>query len=58
MKKEAGCSWVTMKDGVHVFVAGDNSHPEKGLFYAKLEELDKKIRDAGYICAPDKIRTV
>ncbi|KAJ6878092.1 hypothetical protein NC651_030745 [Populus alba x Populus x berolinensis] len=49
VKKEAGCSWVTMKDGVHVFVAGDNSHPEKGLIYAKLKELDKKIRDAGYV---------
>ncbi|KAJ6360843.1 hypothetical protein OIU77_004794 [Salix suchowensis] len=24
VKKEAGCSWVTMKDGVHVFVAGDD----------------------------------
>jgi hypothetical protein len=49
VKKEAGCSWVTMKDGVHVFVAGDNSHPEKGLIYAKLKELDKKIKDAGYV---------
>ncbi|KAJ6693483.1 hypothetical protein OIU85_004270 [Salix viminalis] len=49
VKKEAGCSWVTMKDGVHVFVAGDKSHPEKGLIYAKLKELDKKIRDAGYV---------
>jgi hypothetical protein len=31
-----------MKDGVRVFVAGENSHPEKGLIYAKLKELDKK----------------
>ncbi|CAK7322466.1 unnamed protein product [Dovyalis caffra] len=49
VKKEAGCSWVTMKDGVHVFVAGDKSHPEKGLIYAKLKELNEKIRDAGYM---------
>ncbi|KAK0589693.1 hypothetical protein LWI29_017426 [Acer saccharum] len=27
VKKEAGSSWVTMKDGVHVFVAGGKSHP-------------------------------
>jgi len=38
-----------MKDGVRVFVAGENSHPEKGLIYAKLKELDKKKRDAGYV---------
>jgi len=32
------------------FMAGDNSHQEKGLIYAKLKELDKKKRrDAGYV---------
>ncbi|KDO41030.1 hypothetical protein CISIN_1g046194mg, partial [Citrus sinensis] len=49
VKKEAGCSWVTMKDGVHVFVAGDESHPEKDLIYEKLKELNQKMRDAGYV---------
>ncbi|KAI5340072.1 hypothetical protein L3X38_019346 [Prunus dulcis] len=48
-KKEAGCSWVTMKDGVHVFVAGDKSHPEKDLIYEKLKELNRKMREAGYV---------
>ncbi|XP_024022277.1 putative pentatricopeptide repeat-containing protein At5g09950 [Morus notabilis] len=49
VKKEAGCSWVTMKDGVHVFVAGDKSHPEKELIYKKLKELNRKMKDAGYV---------
>lgn len=49
VKKEAGCSWVTMKDGIHVFVAGDKSHPEKELIYEKLKELNRKMRDAGYV---------
>ncbi|CAB4304983.1 unnamed protein product [Prunus armeniaca] len=48
-KKEAGCSWVTMKDGVHVFVAGDKSHPEKDLIYEKLKELNRKMKEAGYV---------
>ncbi|XWS31081.1 hypothetical protein CRYUN_Cryun23aG0046700 [Craigia yunnanensis] len=48
-KKEAGCSWVTMKDGVHDFVAGDKSHPDNDLIYAKLKELIRKMRDAGYV---------
>ncbi|WRX08837.1 Pentatricopeptide repeat - like 10 [Theobroma cacao] len=48
-KKEAGCSWVTMKDGVHVFVAGDKSHPDNDMIYAKLKELNRKMRDAGYV---------
>ncbi|XP_037496499.1 putative pentatricopeptide repeat-containing protein At5g09950 isoform X2 [Jatropha curcas] len=49
VKKEAGCSWVTMKDGVHVFVAGDKLHPERDLIYKKLKELNRKIKDAGYV---------
>ncbi|XP_054797072.1 putative pentatricopeptide repeat-containing protein At5g09950 [Prosopis cineraria] len=49
VKKEAGCSWVTMNDGVHVFVAGDQKHPEKETIYEKLKELTRKIRDAGYV---------
>ncbi|XP_065874595.1 putative pentatricopeptide repeat-containing protein At5g09950 isoform X2 [Euphorbia lathyris] len=49
VKKEAGCTWVTMKDGVHVFVAGDKKHPERELIYNKLKELNKRIRDAGYV---------
>ncbi|GAB4851923.1 Putative pentatricopeptide repeat-containing protein At5g09950 [Ancistrocladus abbreviatus] len=49
VKKEAGCSWVTMKDGVHVFVAGDKLHPEKDAIYKKLAELQQKMRDAGYV---------
>ncbi|KAK7386070.1 hypothetical protein VNO78_32148 [Psophocarpus tetragonolobus] len=49
VKKEAGCSWVTMKDGVHVFVAGDQTHPEKEKIYEKLKEIMNKMRDAGYV---------
>ena len=49
VKKEAGCSWVTMKDGVHVFVAGDKSHHEKDSIYEKLRELNRKMREEGYI---------
>ncbi|KAK0589345.1 hypothetical protein LWI29_013023 [Acer saccharum] len=49
VKKEAGCGWVTMKDGDHVFVAADKSHPEKDLVYKKLKELNQKMRDAGYV---------
>ncbi|KAK7320251.1 hypothetical protein VNO77_29563 [Canavalia gladiata] len=48
-KKEAGCSWVTMKDGVHVFVAGDQTHPEKEKIYEKLKEIMNQMRDAGYV---------
>ncbi|KAF6142975.1 hypothetical protein GIB67_014542 [Kingdonia uniflora] len=49
VRKEAGSSWVTMKDGVHSFVAGDKSHPETDEIYAKLGELNQKMKDLGYV---------
>ncbi|PIN18481.1 hypothetical protein CDL12_08853 [Handroanthus impetiginosus] len=48
-KKEAGCSWVSMKDGIHIFVSGDKSHPEKDAIYEKLGELHKKMKEVGYV---------
>nr|XP_043620075.1 putative pentatricopeptide repeat-containing protein At5g09950 [Erigeron canadensis] len=49
VKKEAGCSWVTMKDGVHVFVASDKSHPDTDAIYKKLKELLGRMREMGYV---------
>ncbi|CAL9088462.1 unnamed protein product [Musa acuminata var. zebrina] len=49
VKKEAGRSWVTSHDGLHVFVAGDRSHPNTEEIYAELHVLIQKIRDAGYV---------
>ncbi|XP_073033652.1 putative pentatricopeptide repeat-containing protein At5g09950 [Primulina eburnea] len=48
-RKEAGCSWVTMKDSVHVFVSGDKSHPDTESIYKKLAELHWKMREMGYV---------
>ncbi|XP_076884283.1 putative pentatricopeptide repeat-containing protein At5g09950 [Bidens hawaiensis] len=49
VKKEAGCSWVSMKDGVHVFVASDKSHPEVDDIYKKVLELQGRMREMGYV---------
>lgn len=39
VKKEVGCSWVIMKDGVYVFVVGDKLYFEKDVIYGKFEEF-------------------
>ncbi|KAL4200892.1 hypothetical protein AMTRI_Chr02g255900 [Amborella trichopoda] len=49
VKKEPGCSWVVMKDGIHVFVSGDMSHPNIDEIYAKLKMLTRQMRAAGYV---------
>ncbi|KAF5185884.1 Pentatricopeptide repeat-containing protein [Thalictrum thalictroides] len=54
VKKEAGCSWVTMKDGVHVFAAGDKSHPNTGdlcqVTRAEQENEGCRIRASDKLC--------
>lgn len=39
LKKEIGCSWITVKNRVHRFIVGDRYHPQTEEIYSKLEEL-------------------
>ncbi|KAB1227226.1 hypothetical protein CJ030_MR1G007859 [Morella rubra] len=48
VKKEAGYSWIEVKNKTYSFLAGDLSHPLSDRIYAKLEELKIRLKDAGY----------
>lgn len=39
VKKEPGCSWIEVKDIVHVFLVEDRNHPERDEIYVMLEDL-------------------
>jgi pentatricopeptide repeat protein len=49
IKKKPACSWVKLKNKLSLFGMGDQSHPQASEIYAKLEELKKMIKEAGYI---------
>jgi pentatricopeptide repeat protein len=51
--KDPGCSWIQVKDKVHLFVADDRSHSQTEKIYAKLEELARQLRNSGYV--PDTV---
>ncbi|KAL8136815.1 hypothetical protein V2J09_002816 [Rumex salicifolius] len=51
VKKEAGYSWIVLKNQTHAFLAGDRSHPLSNLIYSKLQELSTRLKDMG--CRPD-----
>ncbi|KAM7269394.1 hypothetical protein ACFE04_024891 [Oxalis oulophora] len=53
LRKELGCSWITVKDKVHRFIVGDKRHSETKLIYSKLEEFD--IADEKGLLAEDDI---
>eukprot|EP01018_Ginkgo_biloba_P009129 Gb_37178 [translate_table: standard] len=52
VKKKPGCSWIEVKNRVHVFVVDDRMHPQSEKIYATLERLVGQIKAAGYV--PDK----
>ncbi|XP_059644277.1 pentatricopeptide repeat-containing protein At3g49710 [Cornus florida] len=49
VKKKPGCSWIEVNKRVHVFVAEDSSHPLINEVYEFLEEMLKKMKQAGYM---------
>jgi hypothetical protein len=49
VKKKRGTSWITIKNRVHEFIAGDRSHPHSEKIYAALEILAGQMEDIGYV---------
>ncbi|XP_004515015.1 pentatricopeptide repeat-containing protein At2g33680 [Cicer arietinum] len=48
VNKEPGCSWIELKNLVHVFVVGDNMHPQVDEIRSELRLLTKLMKDEGY----------
>ncbi|KAF9600244.1 hypothetical protein IFM89_005068 [Coptis chinensis] len=48
-KQETGCSWIEADNRMHVFVAGDISHPWRDEIYVKLEGVNRGCRGMGYV---------
>lgn len=54
VKKTAGCSWIELGNGVHVFVTGDRRHAEDYHIYATIHHLTSRLRDSKYV--PDTLQ--
>ncbi|KAL4194992.1 hypothetical protein AMTRI_Chr05g71220 [Amborella trichopoda] len=51
-RKNPGCSWIEVNNKVHVFLAGDRSHPQHEEIYATLDNLTRKLKEAGCVLSP------
>ncbi|CAM8938236.1 unnamed protein product [Rhodiola kirilowii] len=49
LRKNPGCSWIEIKNKVHMLLAGDTSHPQMSKILEKLNELAAEMKKAGYI---------
>ncbi|KAF7081415.1 hypothetical protein CFC21_085357 [Triticum aestivum] len=48
VKKEAGSSWIQIKNKVHSFIASDKSHPLSDQIYTKLKAMTARLKQEGY----------
>lgn len=48
VSKEPGCSWIDLKNRVHVFVVNDKMHPQSGEIRSQIRMLSKLMKDEGY----------
>ena len=55
IQKPPGCSWIEVDGILHEFLVGDKYHPLSEKIYAKLDELTKKMKVAGYIPTTDYV---
>ncbi|MQM09564.1 hypothetical protein Taro_042435 [Colocasia esculenta] len=49
VRKVPGFSWIEVQNIIHTFSVGDSEHPQKEKIYAFLEDLDLRMRKAGYV---------
>ncbi|CAN6471452.1 unnamed protein product [Victoria cruziana] len=55
LKKTPGCSWIQVKDQIHVFRVGDRSHPDFARIRGMWERLHQKMLKAGYVPDTDSV---
>ncbi|KAL9238131.1 hypothetical protein vseg_012601 [Gypsophila vaccaria] len=55
LKKNPGCSWIEIKNKVHMLLAGDKAHPQMGQIIEKLETLGTEMKKAGLIPKTDYV---
>ncbi|KAL5972827.1 hypothetical protein ACLOJK_039633 [Asimina triloba] len=49
LKKPPGCSFVELGTEIHQFLVGDKTHPQSDLIFAKMEDLRRRVKEAGHI---------
>ncbi|KAL3640261.1 hypothetical protein CASFOL_015229 [Castilleja foliolosa] len=47
--KKPGMSWIDINKKVHVFLVGDQSHPESTAIFDYLGEVSKRMKEEGYM---------
>ncbi|XP_021906562.1 putative pentatricopeptide repeat-containing protein At3g23330 [Carica papaya] len=49
VRKEAGCSWIDVKNKTHIFKVEDRSHPRSNEIYQVLRKVEELVKKNGYV---------
>lgn len=49
MIKAPACSWIEIKNKIHTFMSGDNSHPSRDRINEALKDLSEQMEREGYV---------
>lgn len=55
VKKEPACSWVEIENAVHMFVANDDTHPQREEIFKMWEKISQEIKKIGYVPDPSHV---
>ncbi|XP_028767160.1 putative pentatricopeptide repeat-containing protein At3g23330 [Neltuma alba] len=55
MKKTPACSWIEVRNNVHCFMAGDESHPDYDKISEALNVLLEQMEKEGYVADTDQV---
>ncbi|XP_054809726.1 putative pentatricopeptide repeat-containing protein At3g23330 isoform X1 [Prosopis cineraria] len=55
MKKTPACSWIEVRNDVHCFMAGDESHPDYDKINEALNVLLEQMEKEGYVADTDQV---
>ncbi|KAI9086064.1 hypothetical protein K1719_032141 [Acacia pycnantha] len=55
MKKTPACSWIEVRNSVHYFMAGDESHPDYDKINEALNVLLEQMEKDGYVADTDQV---
>lgn len=53
LRKNPGCSWIEVKNRMHVLLAGDKTHPQMSQIMKKLNKLSMEMKKSGYFPVSD-----
>ncbi|KAF7836015.1 pentatricopeptide repeat-containing protein [Senna tora] len=53
--RSPGCSFIEHDNKIHRFMVDDRSHPDSDMIHEKLEELIRRIREAGFVSETDSV---